>query len=399
MRKQLSFYLFSIAFSGIGLAMQQLLLSWLLVGILLLPADKVGIIQASIALPGILLMLWGGAKADQIDPRRILLNGYLLAWILPICLIAIIEFGLLNLWSVACFGLLMSVITSVVTPAQQSLLNQIARQDIQRGVTAVTGIGFVVQIIGFGLAGQLEIIGTNNVLLIQAAALLLTSIAVAGLKPTAQLKTKENDRQMISDITLGFKAVVQNKTIFNTLLITFISGIFNAGAFLTAIPFIVKRVYEGSALGFATVMVIFYSGAAISNLIQYKLMPLAKPGFWFLVLQLSRILVLFLVWIEPDWTFLLAVLFAWGLNMGVTTNLSRTIVQEASETVFLARILSVYNIGLMGSIPVGAIIIGYVIEQYGTMSAMIPGMFLSALVFLYGILFTGLRSYRSPKLR
>ena len=165
MRKQLSFYLFSIAFSGIGLAMQQLLLSWLLVGILLLPADKVGIIQASIALPGILLMLWGGAKADQTDPRSILLSGYLLAWILPICLIAIIYFCLLNLWSVACFGLLMSVITSVVTPAQQSLLNQIARQDIQRGVTAVTGIGFVVQIIGFSLAGQLEIIGTNNCLL------------------------------------------------------------------------------------------------------------------------------------------------------------------------------------------------------------------------------------------
>ena len=379
--------------------MQQLLLSWLLVGILLLPANKVGIIQASIALPGILLMLWGGAKADQTDPKRILLNGYLLAWILPICLIGIIEFDHLNLWSVACFGLLMSVITSVVTPAQQSLLNQIARQDIQRAVTAVTGIGFVVQIIGFSLAGQLEIIGTNNVLLIQAIALLLTAIAVAGMKPATQLKIKENNRHMISDITLGFKAVIQNKTIFNTLLITFISGIFNAGAFLTAIPFIVKRVYEGSAIGFATVMVIFYSGAAISNLIQYKLMPLVKPGFWFLVLQLSRVFVLFLVWIQPDWTFLLAVLFAWGLNMGVTTNLSRTIVQEASETIFLARILSVYNIGLMGSIPIGAVIIGYVIEHYGTMSAMIPGMFLSAFVFLYGIFFTNLSSYRSPKVR
>ena len=133
-------------------------------------------------------------------------------------------------------------------------------------------------------------------------------------------------------------------------------------------------------------MVTFYLGAAISNLIQFKLMPLKKPGFWFLILQLSRILVLFLVWMQPSWTFLLAVLFAWGLNMGVTTNLSRTIVQEASESRFLARILSVYNIGLMGSIPIGAVIIGHVIEQYGTMSAMIPGMFLSALVFLWSLL-------------
>lgn len=376
--------------------MQQLLLSWLLVGVLLLPADEVGVIQALIALPGILLMLWGGAKADQTDPRRILLNGYLLAWILPISLIATIEFGFLNLWSVAFFGLFMSVITSIVIPAQQSLLNHIAQQDIQRGVTAATGIGFVVQIIGFSLAGQLEAIGMSNVLLIQAFALLLTAVAVAGLKPAEQSKKKESKHQIMSDIVFGFQAIVRNKTIFNTLLLTFTSGIFNAGAFLTAVPFVIKRVYEGSALGFATVMVTFYLGAAISNLIQYKLMPLEKPGFWFLILQLSRILILFLVWMQPSWTFLLAVLFAWGLNMGVTTNLSRTIVQEASESQFLARILSVYNIGLMGSIPIGAVIIGHVIEQYGTMSAMIPGMFLSALVFLYGVFFTKLSSYRSP---
>ena len=263
--------------------MQQLLLSWLLVGVLFLPADEVGVIQALIALPGILLMLWGGAKADQTDPRKILLNGYLLAWILPIGLIATIELGFLNLCSVAFFGLFMSVITSIVTPAQQSLLNHIAQKDIQRGVTAATGIGFVVQIIGFSLAGQLEAIGASNVLLIQALALLLTAVAVARLKPAEQSKKKENKHQIMSDIVLGFQAIVRNKTIFNTLLITFTSGIFNAGAFLTAVPFIVKRVYEGNALGFATVMITFYLGAAISNLIQYKLMPLEKPGFWFLI--------------------------------------------------------------------------------------------------------------------
>ena len=235
--------------------------------------------------------------------------------------------------------------------------------------------------------------------MIQALALLLTAVAVARLKPVEQSKKKESKHQIMSDIVLGFQAIVRNKTIFNTLLITCTSGIFNAGAFLTAVPFIVKRVYEGNALGFATVMITFYLGAAISNLIQYKLMPLEKPGFWFLILQLSRILILSLVWIQPSWTFLLAVLFAWGLNMGVTTNLSRTIVQEATESRFLARILSVYNIGLMGSIPIGAVIIGNVIEQYGTMSAMIPGMFFSALVFFYGVFLTKLSSYRSPNFK
>ena len=38
-------YLGSTAFSGMALAMQQLLFSWILIGILELPADQVGLIQ------------------------------------------------------------------------------------------------------------------------------------------------------------------------------------------------------------------------------------------------------------------------------------------------------------------------------------------------------------------
>ena len=33
--------------------MQQLLVSWLLIGVLLLPADRVGLLQALMGLPGI----------------------------------------------------------------------------------------------------------------------------------------------------------------------------------------------------------------------------------------------------------------------------------------------------------------------------------------------------------
>ena len=50
-------YLGSTAFSGMALAMQQLLFSWILIGILELPADQVGLIQGLIGIPGIFLML------------------------------------------------------------------------------------------------------------------------------------------------------------------------------------------------------------------------------------------------------------------------------------------------------------------------------------------------------
>ena len=125
-------------------------------------------------------------------------------------------------------------------------------------------------------------------------------------------------------------------------------------------------------------------------------MPLARPGFWFLVMQASRVVILFFVWIQPSWWVLAAVMFAWGLNMGVTTNLSRAIVQEASEPEFLARLLSVYSVGMAGSIPLGALVIGFIIEFFGEMNAMVPAMAVSVALCLYGFIFTGLGRYRSP---
>ena len=56
-------YLSSTAFSGMALAMQQLLLSWTLIGILALPANQVGLLQALSGVPGIFFMLLGGARA------------------------------------------------------------------------------------------------------------------------------------------------------------------------------------------------------------------------------------------------------------------------------------------------------------------------------------------------
>ena len=93
-------YLGSTGFSGMALAMQQLLLSWILIGILKLPADQVGLIQAVIGLPGVFVMLAGGASADRTDARRMLIRVYLLAPIFPLFLVLVEQWQLLGVASV-----------------------------------------------------------------------------------------------------------------------------------------------------------------------------------------------------------------------------------------------------------------------------------------------------------
>ena len=376
------------------MAMQQLLITWLLVGILMLPATQVGAIQALIGLPGIALMLWGGAVADRTDPRGLLIQVYSLAWLFPIALFTAVQLDLLNIWSVSVFGLAMSTAIAYASPSQQAILNRIAGSQVQRGVTLSTIASFLVQIIGLAISGQMENVGVDTILMIQSLSLVLAALAVRQLAPAEASPAIQ--QKTIAIIFDGFRAVIENRTILHTMIITFVSGIFNYGAFAIALPYIVKRIYEGDAIGFATMMVIFYTGATISNVIQYWVMPLTRPGFWFLAMQLTRALLLYLIWLQPEWWILLLVMFFWGLNMGITTNLSRAIVQETSDPKFLARLLSVFSLGMMGAIPIGAIAIGLLVGWFGEVDALIPSMFISIGLFAYGFIFTKVGDYRSP---
>ncbi len=389
-------YLGSTAFTGIAFSMQQLLISWLLVGILLLPADRVGLVQAIIGIPGIFLMLLGGAIADRTDPRSLLITVYGIAWLIPLTLAIAIGEGFLNVWTVMLFGLGMSVVTSYSNPAQQAILNRVAGNQVQRAVSSSTAIMFLMQIIGLTLAGQMETIGVTFVLLVQATCLLIGSLAVRRISPEAS-KFPETGVPMWKVVGDGLRATFEHRVIFHTLVINFISSIFNAGAFMTVLPFIVKRVYEGNALGLAFVMVIFFAGASISNFLMLRLMPFVRPGRVFLVMQLSRVLIVGLLWTSPPWWLLTVLLFAWGLNMGVTSTLARTIVQESAEPQYRGRILSIFSLGMLGSAPIGAIVLGTIIEMFGTLNALIPSMFVSTGLFAFGVLATGVWRYVSPQ--
>ena len=143
-------------------------------------------------------------------------------------------------------------------------------------------------------------------------------------------------------------------------------------------------------------MTVFFAGASTANFAMYKLMPFRQPGRLFLLMQLSRIAILFLLWIQPTWWLLTVVVVAWGINMGFTTTLARTVVQESADEAFRGRIMSILILGMMGSAPVGAIILGWIIQAYGALDSLLPAMAISAGLFVYGTLCSRLWSYRSP---
>jgi hypothetical protein len=51
---------------------------------------------------------------------------------------------------------------------------------------------------------------------------------------------------------------------------------------------------------------------------------------------------------------------------------------------------------MMGSAPIGAIVLGNIIEIFGTLNALLPAIGLSFVLCIGGIAFTGVWQYVSP---
>jgi len=373
-----------------AMSLQGFLITWMLVGILDTPADRVGYGRALIEIPGLVILLASGLLADRIDGRRLLLAIHVCAALPCIVIAATSSLGALSFWSVVWFGIALSVLQALGDPARQALLSRVTLSHIQRTVTIMTIVTSLTGLGGVWLGGQLDRIGLVAVLLLQA--LLFGSGALPVHRLPAMPAAASRAR---ADLLGGVKAVWRLPLIRNIILLNFLSSLFNAGAYIIAVPFIVKDVYGGDAHFFATVMMTFTAGSIGSNVLLLRFMPLARPGRLFLLMQPTRVAILLLLWLQPSvWLFYLAIL-GWGLNMGVTTTLVRTTVQELADPAHRGQILSVLLVSFLVAAPASSVVLGSVIAHFNPLAALLPGIAMSLAIFALGFAVSGLWRYEA----
>jgi predicted MFS family arabinose efflux permease len=386
-------YLGASSAARFAFSMQTLLVSWLLIGVLHTSADLVGLSQAIVGIPGLLLMLWGGASADRTDPRTLLIRTYAVASLVPLVLITFDVTGQLHYWTVTLWALLMSVVSSFSSPADSAILNRAARSRVQEAVTAATAAGFVVQVMALALAGQSGTIGLATVLVAQAATLAAGAALFARLPPQSTLASRRSSAARA--IAEGFGVAARDPLLRSVLGLNFLSMLFNAGTFTLVLPFMVTKLYGGDAAFFAWTLVVFFSGAAMTNFVMLRFTPLRHPGKLFLAMQVTRALLLFVLWFEPPIWLLVITLVLWGFNMGITTTTSRAMIQESASDTHRGRVLSLHNVGFLGAQPLGAMMLGVVVANFGILGGLWPGIIASAALFVLGVLATPIWHFRS----
>ena len=147
-------------------------------------------------------------------------------------------------------------------------------------------------------------------------------------------------------------------------------GVFFMGSFAVSFPLVVRDVYQGGAFDFALVQAIFPLGTIAGTLAIRARGGVARKGRAMLLAMTNGTLNLALLSIGlPYWGFLLCAL-AWGTGGAVFINSSRTLVQETAPPEQRGRILAVYQLGFVGSGPLGMLLTGLLCETVGPLAAL-----------------------------
>lgn len=343
--------------------MQSVVFSWLVVGELEASPEWVGIAQTSVLLPSLLLLLFGGAAADRVDPRGLLmaLRG---AAALPVVLLAAaLSLGSASMAGVLIYGVCLGTVGGLAMPARDALLSRVAGSDLMRAVTGMTAAQFGSQSLGTLCAGAAGWTGLVPVLAAQAV-LLLAGVYASFRIPAAAPLARESHPSALHELTEGLRVVLRSELLRAPALLAMSVGFFFVGPFLVTIPLLVRDVYAGGPAELSLVFMLFPLGTIAGSLVL-RVVGLRRKGVGALASLVVGSAALASMGLDLPFFGLMAVTLVWGLAGSVFINASRALFQQAAPDAQRARALAVYQLGFTGGGPLGAMIAGFAGAELG----------------------------------
>jgi MFS family permease len=392
--------------SGFGaIGMQSLLFSWLIVGELRASPEWVGIAQTASALPQVALLLVAGTVADRVEPRRMLVAMHLVAAIPPMALAAVVLTGSLSLASVISYGVAFGAINGFLMPPRDTLLSRVAGTNVVRAVTTMTLMQFISQIAGTLIGGTVEWVGSPAVLAVQSTILAAGGFFALRLPgPASDHSASNSDSGSVEpsqpaprvhrgnwyEATAGVREVRRNPAMLAMLLLITSVGLFFVGPFIVVFPVLVRDFYDGGALDLSVVLTLFPVGTIVGSLALRARDPVRLKIRAVMLALLAGSIVLAVIATGPGWPLFLMLTLCWGLAGSVFINLSRSVFQEQASSENRARVLAVYQLGIMAGGPIGSLASGFASAWVGPHATLL--MAAGAMLSVLAVTWLGSRS-------
>jgi MFS family permease len=374
---------FQLFFSGqivslTGTWMQSIAEAWLVYR-LTGSSAMLGIAAFASQAPVLLFGTIGGAVADRIDRRRIIVMTQTVSMILPLTLAALTLTGTVRVWHVLALASILGIVNAFDIPARQAfLVEMVGREDLMNAIALNSSMFNGARIVGPAVAGLLVAeVGEGWCFLLNGISYLAVIAGLLLMKvPKRQMEGER--RSVLRETMEGFRFAATTAPVRALLLMLGLISL--AGMpFSVLMPIVADQILHGGPRGLGLLMGATGVGAlcgalglamrvGIRGLSRWTAASAAAFGVSLVLFSLSHTFWLSALLLVPA-----------GASMMVEMASSNTLIQSMVPDALRGRVMAVYSIMFMGMAPLGALIAGSAAERLGApMTIAIGGVICAA---------------------
>ena len=342
----------------------------------------IGIVMFAFGGPLFLFAIFGGAIADRVNKRNLLIATQAFMAFLVAIIAILITLNMIEFWHLVAVAVCTGFAFVLNGPARQSIIPELVKKRELLNAISLNATGMnLMRVIALALGGALiPIIGIDGVYyaivvcyILGAASLFKVSLpqraatpvpAPAMANPIGRLRNFRPDsivqflRSMWPDIKEGVIYIRHSRLVISLLAMAFVPLTFGL-PYMFLMPVFADEVLGQSELGYGLLMAMAGVGALVASLAIASLGDFRQKGKLLLASALVFGITLALFGISHSFPLSLAILVGVGAGGTGYMALNNTLLQSNVPLRILGRVMSIWMITFalmpMGTLPIGAV--------------------------------------------
>ncbi len=374
--------------SLVGTWMQNVARGWLVLQMTNSPF-LLGLVSMIGTLPVLFVAPFGGALADKLNKRTVVISTQITAMLLAFVLATLILTEHVQYWHIVVLASILGVTMAIDAPTRQSfIVEMVGKKDLLNAIALNSSIFNLARILGPALAGLIiSAIGIVLCFYVNGISYLAVIAGLFMMKGNFSPVKKKNTH-VIRDIRDGFGYARHDRNIMSLITLVALSSIFIM-PYAMLMPVFARDILQVGAKGLGILLASAGVGALIGALTLAFLSDYRKKGRFVMAGTTTFVTATVLFSFSNNYhiSLLLLLFIGWGMVM---QNASiNSLLQTIAPDHLRGRIMSLYVLFFMGMMPFGSFQAGFIADHLGAQMALRIGGIIVACVTVF--LFAGNR--------
>jgi MFS family permease len=374
-----------------ALGMQMMARGWL---VLRLSNDSplaLSYVMIALSLPMTVISLLGGALADRISRKHVLIAVQAGNAVMTGLLATLDYTGCVQFWHLIAIGLVNGSLMAINMPSRQALVSDLVPPDKLMNAISLNNSGTnLTRTIGPALAGVLIVyIDTAGVFYLIAGCYVFSLLSLTMIRVEKQ-STVANGKGIAKDIGEGLKYAAGDTTL-RGLIITLFMPVFFGFSLIILLPAWGREALNVNADDLGLLMMVMGGGSLAGSLILAAARNLARRGRWLLINGFLWGCAMIFFSQSKSYTMALPFLFLVGFMNAFFMALNMSLMQIYATDEMRGRVMSIAMMSF-GAMPLSVLPFGALAEWIGTPNALcVSGAMLAVLTVAFAMANPGFR--------